>query len=75
MGNPHAVVCVPDVAAAPVARLGAALQSHPFFPASVNVGFAEPSREIAFGCGCSNAGSGRRGRAGRGRARRWWRVG
>jgi len=42
MGNPHAVVRVPDVAAAPVARLGAALQSHPFFPAGVNVGFAEP---------------------------------
>ena len=42
MGNPHAVVPVPDVAAAPVARLGAALQSHPFFPEGVNVGFAEP---------------------------------
>ena len=42
MGNPHAVVRVPDVAAAPVARLGAALQSHPFFPEGVNVGFAEP---------------------------------
>ena len=42
MGNPHAVVRVPDVAAAPVVRLGAALQSHPFFPEGVNVGFAEP---------------------------------
>ena len=42
MGNPHAVVRVPDVKAAPVARLGAALQSHPFFPEGVNVGFAEP---------------------------------
>ncbi len=42
MGNPHAVVRVPDVAAAPVARLGAALRSHPFFPRGVNVGFAEP---------------------------------
>ena len=41
MGNPHAVIRVPDVAAAPVARLGAALQSHSFFPESVNVGFAE----------------------------------
>ena len=42
MGNPHAVVRVPDVAAAPVARLGAALQAHPFFPKGVNVGFAQP---------------------------------
>ena len=42
MGNPHAVVRVADVAAAPVARLGAALQSHPFFPEGVNVGFAQP---------------------------------
>ena len=42
MGNPHAVVRVPDVEAAPVARLGEALQSHPFFPESVNVGFTQP---------------------------------
>ena len=41
MGNPHAVVPVPDVERAPVARLGAALQSHSFFPAGVNVGFAQ----------------------------------
>ena len=41
MGNPHAVLPVPDVAAAPVARLGAALQAHSFFPESVNVGFAQ----------------------------------
>ena len=42
MGNPHAVVRVPDVESAPVARLGPALQAHPFFPESVNVGFAQP---------------------------------
>ena len=41
MGNPHAVIRVPDVAAAPVARLGPALQSRSFFPEGVNVGFAE----------------------------------
>ena len=41
MGNPHAVVQVPDVASAPVARLGAAMQVHPFFPERVNVGFAQ----------------------------------
>ena len=42
MGNPHAVVRVSDVATAPVARVGAALQAHPFFPEGVNVGFAQP---------------------------------
>ena len=42
MGNPHAVVRVPDAAVAPVARVGAALQAHPFFPEGVNVGFAQP---------------------------------
>ena len=41
MGNPHAVVPVPNVETSPVARLGAALQSHPFFPEGVNVGFAQ----------------------------------
>ena len=42
IGNPHAVVRVPDVAVAPVTLVGAALQSHSFFPEGVNVGFAEP---------------------------------
>ena len=42
MGNPHAVVRVPDVERAPVDRLGRALQAHPFFPEGVNVGFAQP---------------------------------
>ena len=41
MGNPHAVVRVPDVAVASVARVGAALQANPFFPEGVNVGFAQ----------------------------------
>ena len=41
MGNPHAVIEVPDVDTAPVASLGAALQSRPEFPESVNVGFAQ----------------------------------
>lgn len=40
MGNPHAVIEVDDVAAAPVAVLGPALQHSPAFPQSVNVGFA-----------------------------------
>ena len=41
MGNPHAVIEVDDVAAAPVAVLGPALQRAPAFPQSVNVGFAQ----------------------------------
>lgn len=41
MGNPHAVLEVPDVATAPVAEIGAALQRHPSFPQSVNVGFLQ----------------------------------
>jgi diaminopimelate epimerase len=40
MGNPHAVLLVDDVAAAPVARLGPLIEHHARFPARVNVGFA-----------------------------------
>jgi diaminopimelate epimerase len=41
MGNPHAVLRVDDVQAAPVARLGPRLESHPRFPRRVNVGFMQ----------------------------------
>jgi len=41
MGNPHAVIEVDDVDAAPVARLGPALQALAVFPDSANVGFAQ----------------------------------
>jgi diaminopimelate epimerase len=41
MGNPHAVIVVDNVDSAPVATLGAALQNHPAFPQSVNVGFLQ----------------------------------
>ncbi|MCR9278326.1 MAG: diaminopimelate epimerase [Pseudomonadaceae bacterium] len=41
VGNPHAVIDVPDVANAPVQRLGAALTRHPDFPEGVNVGFCQ----------------------------------
>jgi diaminopimelate epimerase len=41
MGNPHAVLVVPDVAKAEVARLGPAVQASPRFPEGVNVGFME----------------------------------
>lgn len=41
IGNPHAVLEVDDVAAAPVARLGPAIERHPRFPQRANVGFAQ----------------------------------
>ncbi len=41
MGNPHAVVDVPDACAAPVERIGRALQRDPAFADGCNVGFAQ----------------------------------
>jgi len=41
MGNPHAVLTVTDIDTAPVAELGAALESHERFPNRVNVGFMQ----------------------------------
>jgi diaminopimelate epimerase len=41
MGNPHAVLLVDDVDAAPVALLGAQIEHHPRFPRRVNVGFLQ----------------------------------
>ncbi len=41
MGNPHAVLEVGLIEAAPLERLGPLLQQHASFPQSVNVGFAQ----------------------------------
>ena len=41
MGNPHAVLAVADVDAAPVATLGPAIESHPRFARRVNAGFMQ----------------------------------
>lgn len=41
MGNPHAVLVVPDVDNAPVASVGPALEAHRRFPKRVNVGFMQ----------------------------------
>ena len=41
MGNPHAVLLVDDVDTAPVESWGPVLESHPRFPARVNVGFLQ----------------------------------
>lgn len=41
LGNPHAVLMVPEVTSAPVATIGAFLQQHALFPQQVNVGFMQ----------------------------------
>jgi diaminopimelate epimerase len=41
IGNPHAVLTVPDVEDAPVATLGPAIERHPRFPKRVNAGFLQ----------------------------------
>lgn len=41
MGNPHAVLVVPDVDAAEVSRLGPAIERHVRFPEHTNVGFMQ----------------------------------
>ena len=45
VGNPHCVVFVDDLARAPVARLGAALQSDERFPRGTNVEFVHATGE------------------------------
>jgi diaminopimelate epimerase len=41
MGNPHAVIFVPDISAEPIERLGPILEHHPAVPRRVNVHFVE----------------------------------
>ncbi|OGT06551.1 MAG: diaminopimelate epimerase [Gammaproteobacteria bacterium GWE2_37_16] len=41
IGNPHAVLQVPNVTTAPVDQLGIVIANHPRFPEGVNVGFME----------------------------------
>jgi diaminopimelate epimerase len=41
IGNPHAVLRVAEVANAPIARLGPAIEHHPRFPRRANVGFMQ----------------------------------
>jgi diaminopimelate epimerase len=41
MGNPHAVIYVPDVEAVPLAEVGPAIERHALFPRRVNVHFVE----------------------------------
>jgi diaminopimelate epimerase len=41
MGNPHAVLQVPDVNSAPLERFGPSIEHHPNFPRGTNVGFMQ----------------------------------
>ncbi|MGD2055744.1 MAG: diaminopimelate epimerase [Gammaproteobacteria bacterium] len=41
LGNPHAVILVADIDAAPVQRLGPKIEQHPRFPQQVNAGFMQ----------------------------------
>ena len=41
MGNPHAVLRVADVKAAPVGQFGPTIENHPVFPKRTNVGFMQ----------------------------------
>ena len=41
MGNPHAVLLVPDLDATPVEQLGPLIENHPRFPNRVNAGFMQ----------------------------------
>jgi diaminopimelate epimerase len=41
MGNPHAVLQVADVKAAPIEQFGPSIESHPRFPNRTNVGFMQ----------------------------------
>jgi diaminopimelate epimerase len=41
MGNPHAVLRVPDVKTAPIERFGPSIERHPRFPRRTNVGFMQ----------------------------------
>lgn len=41
MGNPHAVVFVPDVAALDLPTLGPQFETHPSFPAKINTEFVQ----------------------------------
>jgi diaminopimelate epimerase len=58
IGNPHAVLVVDDVDSADVESLGPAIESHPFFPQKVNVGFMQVIKPDEFRLRVFERGSG-----------------
>ena len=55
MGNPHAVLRVEDVDAAPVAGLGPAIEGHARFTRRVNAGFMQIQSRAADRAACVRA--------------------
>ena len=72
MGNPHAVLRVDDIDAAPVAVLGPRIESHPRFARRVNAGFMQVRARDQSRCGCTSAAPARRWPAAPAPAPRWW---
>ena len=52
MGNPHCVLWVDDVEAAPVSELGPVIENHPLFPNKTNVEFAQMAAETRHPAAC-----------------------
>jgi Diaminopimelate epimerase len=72
MGNPHAVLRVPDVATAPVTQLGPQIEKHPDFPQRCNVGFMEICDRSHIRCGSGNVVPEKPWPAAVMPVRRWW---
>jgi len=45
MGNPHCILFLPDLDAAPVASIGEQLEDHPAFPERTNVEFVDARKD------------------------------
>ena len=81
MGNPHAVIPVDSLEAAPVGIIGPQLQSHPSFPEGVNVGFVEFRDAASIRLRVYERGAGETAACGTGAAaaaavgRRWGKLG
>ena len=58
MGNPHFVVFVDDINKIDIARYGASLERHPFFPERCNIEFAQPIDDMTIRARVWERGSG-----------------
>ena len=58
MGNPHFVVFVDDISKVDIARYGASLERHPFFPERCNIEFAQPIDDMTIRARVWERGSG-----------------
>lgn len=58
MGNPHAVLFVPDVDAVPVSTIGPLIERAPLFPERINVEFVQVKNRKEIDCRVWERGSG-----------------